>query len=190
VRVVWRAFELRPEPAPTLDPGGEYLTRVWRDSVYPLAARLGVEMRLPPVQPRSRLAHEAAKWAGRAGRFADYNAAVFRAFFERGEDINSPDVLTRLAGGLGLDAGALRESLAGGDLTAEVLEDEAEAARLSISGVPAFVADRRLMLVGLQPAGAFREAFARLGADGQRSPLPEAPARVPVNIRRRGGGEG
>jgi predicted DsbA family dithiol-disulfide isomerase len=186
VRVVWRAFELRPEPAPTLEPGGEYLTRVWRDSVYPLAARLGVEMRLPPVQPRSRLAHEAAKWAGRAGRFDDYNAAVFRAFFERGEDIGSPEVLARLAAAIGLDAGAVRAALAGGDLTAQVLTDEEEAAQLSISGVPAFVANRRLMLVGLQPAGAFREVFARLSADEPRRSAPEPLAQIPLNIKRRG----
>ncbi|MDQ3803335.1 MAG: hypothetical protein M3416_05715 [Acidobacteriota bacterium] len=53
--VVWRAFELRPEPVPALDPNGEYLRRVWRSSVYPLAEWLGVTMRPPPVQPRSRI---------------------------------------------------------------------------------------------------------------------------------------
>ena len=35
--VVWRAFELRPEPVPALDPKGEYLMRVWRSSVYRLS---------------------------------------------------------------------------------------------------------------------------------------------------------
>jgi predicted DsbA family dithiol-disulfide isomerase len=44
-------------------------------------------MKLPPVQPRSRLAHEAARWAREQGCFDDYHAAVFRSFFERGEDI-------------------------------------------------------------------------------------------------------
>jgi predicted DsbA family dithiol-disulfide isomerase len=63
VEVVWRAFELRPDPVPTLDPKGEYLRRAWEGSVYPLAKRLGVPMRLPPLQLRSRLAHQAAHWA-------------------------------------------------------------------------------------------------------------------------------
>jgi hypothetical protein len=35
VEVVWRAFELRPDPVPPLDSGGEYLRRAWNDSVYP-----------------------------------------------------------------------------------------------------------------------------------------------------------
>jgi integrase len=51
--VVWRAFESRPESVPALDPNGEYLRRVWRSSVYPLAEQLGVTMLLPPVQPHT-----------------------------------------------------------------------------------------------------------------------------------------
>ena len=85
--IIWKAFELRPEPVPTLDPRGDYITRAWKHSVYPLAERLGMTMRLPPVQPRSKRAHEAAHWARSQGRFDDYHKAVFRAFFERGEDI-------------------------------------------------------------------------------------------------------
>lgn len=37
VEVKWKAFELRPEPAPLLDPRGAYLARVWSEAVYPLA---------------------------------------------------------------------------------------------------------------------------------------------------------
>jgi 2-hydroxychromene-2-carboxylate isomerase len=87
VEVTWCAFELRPEPVPTLDPKGEYLKRAWRDSVYPLSQKMGFNMKLPPVQPRSRMAHEAAHWARAAGCFNDYNLAIFRAFFEKGEDL-------------------------------------------------------------------------------------------------------
>ena len=97
VVIVWRAFELRPDPVPTLDPDGEYLHRVWGSSVYPLSQQLAVDIKLPPVQPRSRRAHEAAQWARRHGKFRKYNDALFRAFFQRGEDIGSTDVLTRLA---------------------------------------------------------------------------------------------
>ena len=67
VEVIWCAFELRPDPVSTLDTKGEYLHRVWRDSVYPLSEKLGFNMKLSPVQPRSRRAHEAAHWARGAG---------------------------------------------------------------------------------------------------------------------------
>jgi predicted DsbA family dithiol-disulfide isomerase len=162
VQVVWRAFELRPDPVPTLDPGGEYLRNAWTNSVYPLAAQLGITMKLPPVQPRTRLAHQAAHWARSRGRFDDYHAALFRAFFERGEDIGQVSILTRLADDLGLDSNALRQALERGEFGPGVLADEREAEELGIHGVPAFVADRRAMLSGVQPAENLRRLIAHV----------------------------
>ena len=54
-------FELRPYSAPTLRPDGAYLQTAWQRSVYPLAERLGVEIKLPTVspQPYTRLALKA-----------------------------------------------------------------------------------------------------------------------------------
>jgi predicted DsbA family dithiol-disulfide isomerase len=152
VEIVWRAFELRPEPAPTLDPAGDYLRRAWETSVYPLAARLGVTMRLPPLQPRSRLAHEAAHWARTLGRFEDFHAAVFRAFFERGEDIGDAGTLASLASRIGLDADSLLAALASREFTESVVADEREARALGVTAVPAFIANRRAALSGVQTA--------------------------------------
>jgi predicted DsbA family dithiol-disulfide isomerase len=164
VKIVWRAFELRPDPVPTLPPGGEYLTRVWRDSVYPLAERLGVMMRLPPVQPRSRRAHEAAKWAASVGRFDEYNEAVFRAFFERGEDIGDTEVLVKLAATSGLDGEVLRGALDQRDFEGLVMADEHEAEELGVRGVPAFVASRRAALSGVQSVAALEALVDRARA--------------------------
>lgn len=150
VAIVWRAFELRPDPVPTLDPNGDYLHRVWGSSVYPLAEHLNVDIKLPPVQPRSRRAHQAAHWARRHGKFREFNDALFRAFFQRGEDIGNADVLTRLASDMALDGDDLREAL-DNDLHLEnVLADEREAKKLALSAVPAFVANRRIALSGVQ----------------------------------------
>lgn len=157
VELIWRAFELRPEPVPTLDPKGDYLQRAWSTSVYPLAERLGVTMRLPPVQPRTRLAHEAAHWARSQGRFDDYHDEIFRAFFERGEDIGDVDVLIALALELGLDSHSLRQALITHEFAASVLADEREAARLGVSGVPAFIANRKAALSGVQPVENLRK---------------------------------
>ena len=150
VAIVWRAFELRPDPVPTLDPTGDYLHRVWGSSVYPMAEQLGVDIKLPPVQPRSRRAHEAAHWARRHGKFREYNDAVFRAFFQRGEDIGNTDVLTRLASDMGLEGDDLREALDNDLYVQNVLADEREAKKLGLSGVPAFVANRKIALSGVQ----------------------------------------
>ena len=157
VAIVWRAFELRPDPVPTLDPNGDYLHRVWGSSVYPLAEQLGVDIKLPPVQPRSRRAHEAAHWARRHGKFGEYNDAVFREFFQRGEDIGNTNVLTRLASDMGLEGDDLREVLANDLYLENVLADEREAKKLGLSGVPAIVANRRIALSGVQSLEALQK---------------------------------
>ena len=151
IEIIWRAYELRPEAAPTLPPDGEYLHRVWNSSVYPLAQKLGVTMKLPPVQPRSRLAHEAAHWARGQENFEDMNREIFRAFFERGENIGEPAVLISLASNLNLDAGSLRRALDAREFEKNVRADEREAELLGLSGVPAFVANRKAALSGVQP---------------------------------------
>ena len=166
VEIIWRAFELRPEPVPLPDPNSEYLRRVWTDSVAPLAERLGVTMKLPPVKPRTRLTHEAAHWARVQGRFGDYHNEIFRAFFERGEDIGDPDVLITLALKLGRDGDSLRKALTSHEFSASVQADEREAARLGVSGVPAFVANRKAALTGVQPVENLRQLIESVRGGG------------------------
>lgn len=137
IEVRWRAFELRPDPVPTLEPHGEYLHRVWGKAVYPMAAERGIMVRLPPVQPRSRLAHEAVAFARPHNKDMELHHAIFRAFFEFGEDIGKLDVLVKLALKLGLEEPALRKALAEGGFRNEVLADEALSQKLEITGVPA-----------------------------------------------------
>jgi predicted DsbA family dithiol-disulfide isomerase len=185
VEIVWRAFELRPDPVPTLDPRGEYLTRVWRDAVYPLAARLGITMRLPPIQPRSRRAHEAAKWAQAQGSFDAFNAALFRAIFERGGDIANLEVLTQLAATLELDFHSLRRALDSREFEAQVLADERDAELLGITGVPAFVASRRAIVSGVQPAAVLRDMIERVRLFDTSDSNTAAPQALPSPITRR-----
>ena len=151
VKIIWRAFELRPEPVPMIDPNSEYLQRVWTESVSPLAERLGVTMRFPPVKPRTRLTHEAAHWARSQHRFDDYHDKIFRAFFERGEDIGDVEVLTALALELGLDGGSLQQALITHEFAESVVADEQDAALMGVSGVPAFIANQKAALSGVQP---------------------------------------
>jgi predicted DsbA family dithiol-disulfide isomerase len=139
LNVVWRAFELRPEPNPTLDPNGEYLATTWAQSVYPMAAERGMNLKLPPVQPRSRKALESALFANRHGSFAQMHEALFRAFFEQGRDIGDTDVLCEIAGENGLEPDTLRHALDHHHYTSQVLDDEQLAHTLGVTGVPAML---------------------------------------------------
>jgi predicted DsbA family dithiol-disulfide isomerase len=151
VNPIWRAFELRPEPFPTLNPRADNLRKIWEASVYPLAQELRVTIHFPPVQPRTRLAHQAAQWARSQGCFDKYHESLFRAFFERGDDIGDIDVLTSLATKLKLAGELLHVALVTGQFEQSVLRDERKASRLGVTEIPAFVANRKTMLSGVQP---------------------------------------
>lgn len=176
VQIRWRAYELRPEPEPTLDPGGDYLRDIWARAVYPMAKERGMNLRLPPVQPRSRLAHEAAAFAADQGRASAMQHAIFRAFFEAGADIGQPEVLSQIAAEIGLDPEAVTAALTAGKYRTRVLEDESLAHSFGLSGVPAIVvrpagADWRqaVLVEGAQPYQVIRDAvdLARRGDAGQ-----------------------
>lgn len=115
-----------------------------------MAKSLGISMKLPPVQPRSRRAHQTAHWARAQGKFDEMNAEIFRAFFERGENIGEPEILISLASKINADSESLRRALNTPEFEQNVIDDEKTAGTLGLSGVPAFVANRTFALSGVQ----------------------------------------
>ena len=145
-------FELRPEPHPTLRPEGDYLQRAWSQSVYPIARSRGVPINLPPVspQPHTHLAFEGYQYAREHGKGNEYNHRVLTAFFVEGKDIGQIDVLTRLAGEVGLNEKEFEEALR----TRKYREAHQQALRhayeeAGVTGVPMFVIGNQV-LTGLQ----------------------------------------
>ncbi len=180
IELRWRAFELRPEPVPTLDPKGDYLREIWAQSVYPMAQQRGMKLTLPPVQPRSRLAHEAAAHAAAQGKRLEMPHAIFRAFFEQGIDIGRVEELTKLAAQIGLDPKEMATALESGRYRAQVIEDEALAESFGLSGVPAIVIraadapwEQAVLVSGAQPCEVLREAVAQVRAAGASAAASE-----------------
>jgi predicted DsbA family dithiol-disulfide isomerase len=141
-------FELRPYPHETLRPEGDYLQRAWRQSVYPLARRIGVPITLPAVspQPHTHLAFEGYQFAREHGRGNDYNHRVLVAFFVEGRDIGDVGVLTKLAGEVGLDERDFGEALR--SRTYRVAHQQAlrhAYEEAGVTGVPMFVIGARVM---------------------------------------------
>lgn len=142
VEVDYRAYELRPYPVPTLDPDGEYLHRVWNSAVYPMANSLSMTLRLPPVQPRSRRALEAAEYAREEARFDAMHDALFKAFFAEGRDLDDAATLLEVGGSAGLDRDELSRALEDGRYTEKVTSDEELAKRLGVTSVPTILVGR------------------------------------------------
>ena len=124
----------------------------WQHHVYPLAAKMNMPLKRPPIQPRSRLAHEAAKWADKHGRCDEYHLGLFRAFFEHGKDIGDIEILKGLASDLKLDTNSLHVSLKNNEYTAMVQADGDEARQSGVKAVPAFVVNGKVIAAGVQSA--------------------------------------
>jgi 2-hydroxychromene-2-carboxylate isomerase len=74
---------------------------------------MGVPINLPKVspQPHTHLAFEGYQYAKEHGKGNEYNHRVLKAFFVEGQDIGQIDVLTTLAGEVGLDQSGFEEAL-------------------------------------------------------------------------------
>ena len=104
VDIQWMPFELREYPTPTLRPEDEYLPKIWRRSVYPMAESLGAPIKLPTIspQPYSRLAFVGFQFVQEQGNANQYVDAVFKAFFQKDLNIGDVGVLLTIAQEVGL----------------------------------------------------------------------------------------
>ncbi len=122
-----------------------------------LAAEAGLTMRRPPFRTNSRRALEAAEFVRERGKFDEYHLALFKAYFEDNLNIGQISVLRDIVSRIGLDPDELEEALQTGIYAERVQADIDESRELGITGVPAFIIGRRLV-VGAQPYSVFKRA--------------------------------
>jgi predicted DsbA family dithiol-disulfide isomerase len=77
---------------------------------------------------------------------------LFSAHFSEGKPVDDIETLQRIGGEAGLDGRRLSSVLAGDDFAEQVREDEAAAEDIGITGVPFFMANRRVGLSGAHTA--------------------------------------
>lgn len=105
------------------------------------AKALGLDMKLPPAvcpRPYTRLAFEGLFFAAEKGCEDVYSDLVYRAYFEKEQDIGELDVLCAIAAEAGLDETQFRQALEKGVYTEQV-KKESDYSRnvLQVSGIPA-----------------------------------------------------
>lgn len=174
ITISWRAFELRPNPVPTLRPEDPYLPTVWNKSVYPLAEKLGVPIRLPSIspQPRTAKAFELLAMAQDKGLDHPYSVRVLRAFFQEDRDIGDPEILIELAADSGLDPNKARQALESGIYAERHREALRHAQDMAITSVPTIVVGKRVFR-GTPPLDELRRAIDQLErGDGIEGPQP------------------
>jgi predicted DsbA family dithiol-disulfide isomerase len=85
--------------------------------------------------------------------------ALFRAYFSRGRNVSSHDVLVDCATEAGIEAERARALLAGDQYAEEVRASQQTAQRRGITGVPCYVFGERHAVMGAQPVDALTEAL-------------------------------
>jgi predicted DsbA family dithiol-disulfide isomerase len=172
LRVLWKPFEIHPE----VPPGGMPL------SALPYTAG---EISAMIDNLRRQAAAEGLDFSGLGGerglvnthrallagcyaqeeepeRFDVFHHALFHAHFTEGRNINDDGVLKGLANSSGLDAARMTAALDAGTFEEVLRETTAEAARTTVTAVPAFSLGGRHLIVGAQPAAVLVKAIERI----------------------------
>jgi predicted DsbA family dithiol-disulfide isomerase len=160
VELEWMPFELRPYPTPTLKPEDEYLPRVWKASVYPMAERLGVPIKLPTVspQPYTRKAFLGLQYAKQQGKGNEYATAVMKAFFQQNLNIGEDSVLKSILQQIGLNPAGLDEFVNSPQANAQHDADLQYAKQVGIQAVPSLAVGGQFFS-GVPSVQALRDAI-------------------------------
>jgi len=180
--IVHRAYQLRESGPPKLEPRGERLSASWKNSIFPMAEALGVEIRQPSRLPLTRLAHEAAAWARQQGRFTAFHRQLFKAYFVDDKDFSEVDVLKEIAWQSGLNPQELEKALAENWMAEEVDEDKLIAQTYNITSVPTVVIAGHL-LSGIQQEIVFTKAI-QLAQTGELEAETRKLPHLPITIAR------
>ncbi len=158
----WRPFQLQPQLPPEGLPWRRFAERKfggWEraltmfEQLGSVGREAGLAFDLTGIQKANNTA-DAHRLVLRAEAEASGPAVargLFRAYFERGRDLNDQDTLLEVAEVAGLERDETRRYLQSDENRAVVAESQREAAELGVQGVPFYVFNRTYGVSGAQP---------------------------------------
>jgi predicted DsbA family dithiol-disulfide isomerase len=165
-QVIWLPFDLHPEYPPQGLPRAQLLARYGDGMVERMtesfAARGLVYNPHPGVVPSTGKALRLAELARDLGRHDEMHERLMDAYWAEAQDLGDAEVLRALAAELDLPMRDVDEVLAT-DRYADFVEQSTEQAiSIGANAVPAFVLDRRMLVLGAQSEAVFEGAIAQL----------------------------
>lgn len=167
--LAWHAFELNPGMPPEGQDINEHMAQKYgatpeqskanRDRLRDAGSDLDFEfqyrenMRMVNTFDAHRLLH----WAGETGKQTALKLALFKAHFTDGRDVSDHETLVDIATSVGLSAERATNILETGLFAAEVRAVEAEWQDRFITGVPAFIFNKKFMVPGAQDSDVFAQ---------------------------------
>lgn len=162
VNLIFRPYELDPNVPKTGIASKEYYAkhhslssdrrREMREALVSQGRGDGIEFDFEniSVRPNSFNAHRLVHWAQGQNKGHKAKEALFRAYFSDVRDIGNSEVLVEIAGEIGLDENIVRDLMDSDADVSRVREEETLFQRMGISGVPTYIADRRIVVQGAQ----------------------------------------
>ncbi len=153
----------------TIQPGLDYLSEAGKEE--------GIGFRFDRIKrvPRTLSAHQLMNLADQEGVNTSLLAdRILRAFFEEGLDIADRDVLLMLGVENDLSAAAINKALDDESIRQRVLGLEAQVRKGGVTGVPDFLINRRLFILGAQETEVLVDVFDR-AMFGEESDRPVSP---------------
>jgi predicted DsbA family dithiol-disulfide isomerase len=160
----WLPFDLHPEYPPEGIPRAQLVARYGPEGMERTRAffeRHGLAYNPnPDVVPNSMRVLRLTEHARAQGKHAAFHDRVMDAYWAEAQDIGDPAVLRTLAAEAGLDD--VDEVLTTDAYADDIRRSTENAHALGINGIPAFLLDRKLLILGAHPKETFEQAFAQL----------------------------
>ena len=163
--VTWLPFDLHPEYPPEGITLGELHRRYGIGERDPLRDRFqaaGLVYDRPETVPNTKLALRLTELARERGLHEPFHDRLMDAYWRDAANLSDPDVLRALAHDLPADE--VERTIAGDAYRDRVAASTRQAQSIGVTGVPAFLLDGKLLVLGAHPRETFERAFEQLAA--------------------------
>jgi predicted DsbA family dithiol-disulfide isomerase len=162
----WRPFQLSPDtPKDGVDRkaslerkfgSGRHAREIYKN-IARAGAEVGIRFNFEAQDrtPNTLDSHRLIRWAGPQGCQDKVVAGLFKGYFIEGRDIGNIQVLSEIASENGMDAQIVQDLLKSDADIDQVKSDAAQAQELGITGVPAFVFNKKFIVGGAQDIDTF-----------------------------------
>lgn len=177
----FQPFELNPQMGPEGENVAEHLAHKYGSTPEQIAQNQeGIRQRgaglgfVFDMHKRSRIyntfdAHRLLHWAELEGKQAALKLALLEAYFGKGENVSSHEVLARVAGDVGLNVEQARQVLAENRYADDVRQQEQFFQAQGIRAVPSVIINGKYLIQGGQPPEVFEQTLRQVAAEGDRA---------------------
>ncbi|GIP34487.1 DsbA family oxidoreductase [Paenibacillus sp. J2TS4] len=183
VQVVYRSFQLDPNTPRDVEGDMHQVladkygmsrekAKAMNEQVAEQARGVGLDYHFDTMLPtNTRDAHRLTHYAKQHGKMSEMTERLLHAYFTESLHIGDHPTLAKLAAEVGLNADEATAMLSGDEYAVNARQDQEEAARLGVSGVPFFVFNNKYAVSGAQSSESFAQVLNQVWEEEQAAPV-------------------